>query len=89
MLYRYEVHHLGFQPTSDRSGVKVVLDTEVLQTVSSLQIGVKTLATRVGGIVGVGKELLWILIFCFTTVSTFIITGYNVLRKWCKVSNKG
>ena len=83
------MQHVGFQPTSDRSGVKVVLDTEVLQTVSSLQIGVKTLATRVGGIVGVGKELLWILIFCFTTVSTFIITGHNVLRKWCKVSNKG
>ena len=83
------MQHVGFQPTSDRSGVKVVLETEVLQTVSSLQIGVKTLATRVGGIIGVGKELLWILIFCFTTVSTFIITGYNVLIKRRKVnSNK-
>ena len=67
--------------------MKVVLETEVLQTVSSLQIGVKTLATRVGGIIGVGKELLWILIFCFTTVSTFIITGYNVLIKRRKVNN--
>ena len=76
---------LGFQPTSDRTGVKVVLETEVLQTVSSLQISVKTLATRVGGIIGVGKELLWILIFCFTTLSTFVITGYNVLRKRCRV----
>ena len=83
------MQHVGFQPTSDRSGVKVVLETEVLQTVSSLQIGVKTLATRVGGIIGVGKELLWILIFCFTTVSTFIITGYNVLIKRRKVNNKG
>ena len=82
------MQHVGFQPTSDRSGVKVVLETEVLQTVSSLQIGVKTLATRVGGIIGVGKELLWILIFCFTTVSTFIITGYNVLIKRRKVNNK-
>ena len=81
------MQHVGFQPTSDRSGVKVVLETEVLQTVSSLQIGVKTLATRVGGIIGVGKELLWILIFCFTTVSTFIITGYNVLIKRRKVNN--
>ena len=82
------MQHVGFQPTSDRSGVKVVLETEVLQTVSSLQIGVKTLTTRVGGIIGVGKELLWILIFCFTTVSTFIITGYNVLIKRRKVNNK-
>ena len=77
------MQHVGFQPTSDRTGVKVVLETEVLQTVSSLQIGLKTLATRVGGIVGVGKELLWILIFCFNTLQTFIITGYNVLRKRC------
>ena len=61
-----------------------VLETEVLQTVSSLQIGVKTLTTRVGGIIGVGKELLWILIFCFNTLFTFIITGYHVLRKLCK-----
>ena len=80
------MQHIGFQPTSDRSGVKVVLETEVLQTVSSLQIGVKTLATRVGGIIGVGKELLWILIFCVNTLFTFIIAGYNVLtfRKRCK-----
>ena len=79
------MQHVGFQPTSDRTGVKVVLETEVLQTVSSLQIGLKTLATRVGGIIGVGKELLWILIFCFTTVSAFTITGYNVVRKHCNV----
>ena len=80
------MQHVGFQPTSDKTGVKVVVDTEVLQTVSSLQISVKTLATRVGGIIGVGKELLWILIFCFNTLFTFIIAGYNVLtfRKRCK-----
>ena len=79
----YESQPLGFQPTSDRTGLRVVLDTEVLQTVSELQIGPKTLATRIGGIIGVGKELLWILIFCFTTVSTLVLT----LKERCCTNN--
>ena len=78
-MSRYEVSSLGFQPTSDRTGLKVVLDSEVLQTVSKLQIGAKTLVTRIGGIIGVGKELLWILIFCLTTVSSLLLALYNLL----------
>ena len=81
MISRYEANSHGFQPTSDRTGLKVVLDTEVLQTVSKLQIGAKTLVTRIGGIIGVGKELMWILIFCLTTVSSLVLTLYNVLTE--------
>ena len=37
------------------------------ETISTLQIGTKTLATRVGGIIGVGKNLFWVLIFFVST----------------------
>ena len=49
--------------TSDQYGIYMVFEDVVENTVSEYQIGPKTLATRVGGIIGVGKNLLWILIF--------------------------
>ena len=38
------------------------------QPISDLQVGPKTLLTRFGGIVGVGKNVLWILVFIFSSV---------------------
>ena len=50
----------------DQSGLVVTLDEQVEGTSSSFQIGPKTLAVRIGGIIGVGKELLWIVTLSFS-----------------------
>ena len=52
----------------------------VENTISEYQIGPKTLATRVGGIIGVGKNLLWILIFRngFIKITDFHFSTLNV-----------
>ena len=62
---RYKVDRIGTNiiTTSDQYGIYMVFEDVVENTVSEYQIGPKTLATRVGGIIGVGKNLLWILIF--------------------------
>ena len=35
---------------------------------SELQIGGKTLVTRFGGMIGVGKNLLWVVVFAISAV---------------------
>lgn len=66
---RYAVEKLGFYATKKKSGLGITFDNVVEQTISELQIGPKTLLVRFGGIIGVGKNLLWIIIF---SVSSFI-----------------
>ena len=49
----------------------VTFDREAEVTSSHLTIEPLTLLTRVGGIIGVGKEFLWIIITLFTYLATF------------------
>ena len=62
----------GFDARQDIYGLFVQFDQNVDVTVSKLEIGLKTLATRFGGIIGVGKELLWVIILLITSCGTFI-----------------
>ena len=58
--------HIGTTSLIGKSGLVVTFDDQVEESVISFQIGAKTLVTRVGGIIGVGKELFWILTLSFT-----------------------
>ena len=69
---RYAVEKLGFYATKKKSGLGITFDNVVEQTISELQIGPKTLLVRFGGIIGVGKNLLWILVFSATSVGALI-----------------
>ena len=61
----------------------MVFEGVVENTISEYQIGPKTLATRVGGIIGVGKNLLWILIFALTSLGTFLTYSRTFMKiKW-------
>ena len=61
-------------------------DTEVDQTQSELTIEPMTLLTRIGGIVGVGKEFLWIII----TVCTLGIGVHkNLSFIYCQAIDNG
>ena len=62
----------GFDARKDIYGLFVQFDQNVDVSVSKLEIGLKTLATRFGGIIGVGKELLWVIILLFTSCGTFL-----------------
>ena len=67
----------GFDARNDRYGMYVTFlpDVEVKQTL--LNIEPMTLMTRIGGIIGVGKELLWVIIF---TSSSFVLILKNIFR---------
>ena len=81
---RYKVDNVGFDAREDRFGLYVQFDQNVEITVSKLQIGLKTLGTRFGGIIGVGKELLWVLILTLTSLGSIIGACRNVCRLYWK-----
>ena len=60
---RYKVERMGLVESKDRFGSALVFDKVVEQTLTDWQISPVTLLTRFGGIIGVGKNLLWIMIF--------------------------
>ena len=69
---RYRSEQVGYIDTMDRSGVILSFDSVVEQTNSELQIDKITLLTRCGGIIGVGKNLLWIIIFILSSFATSV-----------------
>ena len=54
------------------SGMYIDFHQEVEVRSSQVQITMKTMLTRIGGIIGVGKNLLWTLIFSATSVGALI-----------------
>ena len=70
-LFSYKVDREGFDDADDESGLFVAFDNEVIETRHKLEIGTKTLVTRIGGVIGVGKELFWINIFIITSSGLF------------------
>ena len=65
---KYYIKDLGFISEEQKSGIIVNFDRKVEKTISELQIGTQTLITRFGGIIGVGKNLLWVIILLFSSV---------------------
>ena len=59
----------GIVEAKDRFGISIVFDNVVEQTISDWQIKPVTLLTRFGGIIGVGKNLLWIIIFICSSIT--------------------
>lgn len=68
---------MGFLDAKNGSGVYVDVDNVIEETISSLQIGTKTLTTRVGGIIGVGKNLFWLLVFFVSYLGTALSFSIN------------
>ena len=67
----FELKHNGMLESANNSGFAVWLDRFVSRTTSEPQISPMTLITRLGGIIGVGKNLLWIIVLLFSSI-TFI-----------------
>ena len=81
----FEVEDIGFISFKNLRGLAFAFADDVEVTTSKLQISTKTLLTRVGGVIGVGKEFLWIILCGLSGIK--IIT--TVLTKTKKVYNKG
>ena len=71
-LDRYKIEEAGLVESTNKAGVLALFDKYVHQTQTKLQIGLNTFLTRVGGIIGVGKNLLWILIFSLSSLGLLI-----------------
>ena len=52
----------GFDARGDRYGLYVQFDKEVDETNINWTIEPLTLLTKIGGIIGVGKEFFWVII---------------------------
>ena len=63
LSFRYMSDQTGFDARKDRYGMYVTILPDVEVTRTLLNIEPMTLMTRIGGIIGVGKELLWVIIF--------------------------
>ena len=59
----------GVVEEKDLFGISVAFDNIVEQTISDWQITPVTLLTRIGGIIGVGKELLWVILLSFSSIT--------------------
>ena len=68
---------VSFLDSKEGTGVYVDVENMIEETISTLQISAMTLATRVGGIIGVGKNLFWILVFCASFLGTAISFSYH------------
>ena len=66
------MEHIGIAESSSKFGITISFDTVVEKTVSDWQITPVTLLTRLGGIIGVGKNLLWVIIFFSSSVTLAI-----------------
>ena len=59
-------------------GLSIAFDNIVEQTVSDWQINPVTLLTRIGGIIGVGKELLWVILFFCSLITLLSSKIYDI-----------
>ena len=75
---RYFSKSLGLKEGEGKNGIEIVIERGVKIIKSEFQIGFKTLITRFGGIIGVSKNLLWIVIFMF---SSFGFLFHKMSRK--------
>ena len=65
----YKTTKIGHDERNDRYGLYVEFHQEVIFSSNHLSIEPMTLLTRIGGIIGVGKEFFWVII----SMSGFLI----------------
>ena len=73
--------YLGFVKTNEHNGVFVDFENFVERQRTGRQINFGTFTSRVGGVIGVGKNLLWAVILSFTsllTISSFVKQFWNI-----------
>ena len=70
--YSYFSTGLGFMESMGSSGVNIFFDKIIDDTVTEFKIDSVTLLTRFGGIIGLTKNLLWIVLLFMTLAGYFV-----------------
>ena len=78
-MIRYVSTKIGENHNTNQVGFDVQFEKHVVVTRSAFAIDLVTLITRIGGIIGVGKELLWVIVFCVTT----LIAVFSKIKNLC------
>ena len=65
----------------DHGGVYVDINNILERKMTGWQVDAKTLTTRVGGVIGVGKNLLWVVILLITSSVSFISLVSKYFKK--------
>ena len=71
IIISYKIKTSGSTEFEDRMGLVLSFDGMVEKTTSKLQISAKTLVIRIGGLIGIGKNLLWLIIFLLSSFGSF------------------
>ena len=73
----------GFNPKSRTYGMKIYFVNEVHVTTSHLTIEPLALMSRIGGIIGVGQALAWVILLCFDKIAIV----YAFKKRYNKIKN--
>ena len=77
---RYDVKEIGMKQSKyGYKGMVIWFEKQVEITKSALQIGPKTLISKIGGFIGISKNFLWIIIMMITT-STALVSHFKVKK---------
>ena len=86
---RYKVVYLGLVKTSkdlNRGGIVIDFNDMLEMKVTSWQVNAETFTTRIGGVIGVGKELLWVAILLITSSVSFLSLFSKYKKKLINLS---
>ena len=75
-LKRYWSKEIGVQKGLKNRGIMIWFEKEVEITATALTIDAQTLISSIGGFIGIGKNLLWIMILVMSGLG-FLINNFN------------
>ena len=67
--FRYKAEKVGISKRRRQYGISLIFEKEVEVTTSQFKIDALNLLTKIGGIFGVGRTLVWIIDNCFYYIS--------------------
>ena len=70
---RYEIKELTFDQKDDIHGIVINFNEDVQVKTSHWRIDTLTLIVRIGGIIGVGQTIAWVLNICFEKLKNIYV----------------
>ena len=71
LVSEYQAERVGFVQSNEHSGIILKFDKTVKKTLTGLQVTALSLLSKFGGIIGLGKNLLWIIILACSSFNIF------------------
>ena len=81
IYFRYEIEEFGFSYRDDYYQLSAYFINDVKVASAHFTIDPLTLLTRIGGIIGVGQVLTWVIIFFYDRFAILIPNMLDVMLK--------